>query len=105
MAWRAHRDRDLHGLLARTGGADLERLLADDEVVADLELIAPNGHDFRARDVARGQVGIERRSRPIVRAIPNGHRCASSRAGQAEVADAAVAGSCECMRPTRWSRA
>ena len=33
VARRPHRDRDVHGGLARAGGADLQRLLADDQVV------------------------------------------------------------------------
>ena len=37
VARRAHRDRDRDRVLARAGGPDLERRLADDPVVADLE--------------------------------------------------------------------
>ena len=37
VAGRPHRDRDRDRVLARAGGPDLERRLADDPVVADLE--------------------------------------------------------------------
>ena len=51
VAGRPHRDGDRDRLLARTGGPDLERRLADDPVVADLERLAADGHDPAAGDV------------------------------------------------------
>ena len=51
----------LTGDLARPAGPDLERLLAGHDVVPDLELDAPDRHHLRAREMARGQVGIELR--------------------------------------------
>ena len=104
VAGRAHRDRDLDRLLARAGGTDLERLLADDEVVADLQLGAADGDDPRARDVARRQLRVERgrlARRGARRPVDAAARVIGARrAGQAEVA----AGSCECMRPSRCVR-
>ena len=45
VAGRPHRDRDRDRVLARAGGPDLERRLADDAVVADLERVAADRHD------------------------------------------------------------
>ena len=79
---RPHRDRDRDRVLARPGGADLERRLADDPVVADLERFAADRHDPAAghvpdrRDrVAAGQPG----HRVASRAWPNAVR--ASRGG------------------------
>ena len=47
-----HRDRDRDRVLAGTRGPDLERLLADDAVAAELEVGAADGHDPGRRDVA-----------------------------------------------------
>ena len=52
VARRPHRHGDRDRLLARSGSADLERLLADDPVGADLERAAAHGNDPRRRDVA-----------------------------------------------------
>ena len=66
-----HRDGDGDRLLARTGCPDLERRLADDAVIADLERFAANRHDPPAghvpdgRDRVAGQVGHVRH-RPII---------------------------------------
>ena len=50
---RAHRDGHGDRFLTRTGGADLERRLADDAVAAHLERRAAHRHDRARRDVAR----------------------------------------------------
>ena len=55
VARRPHRDRDRDRVLARPGGADLERRLADDPVVADLERFAADGHDPAAGHVPDGR--------------------------------------------------
>ena len=55
VARRAHGDRHRDRILARSGGADLERRLADDPVVADLERLATDGHDPSARHVPNGR--------------------------------------------------
>jgi len=54
----AHGDRDRDRLLAGTGGADLERLFADDAVAAELQRRAADGHDPGRRHVPgrRGDV-------------------------------------------------
>ena len=58
-----HRDGDGDRFLARTGRPDLERRLADDAVIADLERLAANRHDPSAghvpdgRDRVAGQLG------------------------------------------------
>jgi len=58
VARRPHRDGHADGLLERSGGPDLERLFADDQVIPDLELRAPKGNDLRARDVADRQLRV-----------------------------------------------
>ena len=69
VARRAHGDRDRDRFLARSSGADLERRLADDAVVADLERLATDSHDPSAGHVANrwdrvaGQVGHDVPSR------------------------------------------
>ena len=72
VAGRAHGDRDLDRRLARPGCADLERLLADDEVVANLQLRAADRDDPGARDVAVGSSGSRGidGSRPRARSGP-----------------------------------
>ena len=60
---RPHRDRDRDRLLAGTRGADLERLLADDAVGAELERRAAHGDDPGRRDVAGRRGGGISRSR------------------------------------------
>ena len=58
VAGRPHRDRDRDRVLARSRGADLERRLADDPVVADLERLAAHGHDPVTRHVPDGWRGV-----------------------------------------------
>ena len=83
---RPHRHRHRDRFLAGTGGTDLERLLADDPVAADLERAAADRHDPGRGDVAgRGRErihGRKCRSRgPRCRAAANGAR--SARAARA----------------------
>ena len=61
VSGRPHRDRDGDRRLARTGGADLQRLLADDTVRAVLEGGSADGHDAGRRDVAGRRGGISHR--------------------------------------------
>ena len=63
-------DRDSDRVLAGSGGADLERLLADDAIRAELQGRAADGHDPGRRDVAgreRRRVGVHEAS---VRSVP-----------------------------------
>ena len=55
MARGAHGDRHRDRVLPRPGGADLERRLSDDPVVADLEAVAAHRDDPVARHVADGR--------------------------------------------------
>ena len=64
-AGRPHRDRDRDRLLARTGGPDLERLLADDAVAAELERRAADGDDPGRRDVAGRGRRLGHRTVPV----------------------------------------
>ena len=61
---RPHRDRDRHRLLPGPGGADLERLFADERVVARLGHVATDRQHPRGGDVPDGQVGQVRPRRP-----------------------------------------
>jgi hypothetical protein len=49
----SHRDSHRDGVLARSGGPDLEWLLAHDPVCADFEGVAADGHDPGSRHVPR----------------------------------------------------
>ena len=51
-AGRAQRDRDCDRVLAGSGGADLERLLADDAIGPELEGLAADGDDPGGRHLA-----------------------------------------------------
>ena len=76
VAGRPHRDRDRDRVLARSGGADLERRLADDAVVADLERFAADRHD------------------PVAGHVPDGRRRVAGQAGHV-VASSAVPERCQ----------
>src|SRR6266576_2544841 len=54
VAGRPHRDRDRDRILARAGRADLERRLADDPIVADLERRTAHRDDPAAGHVPNG---------------------------------------------------
>ena len=56
VAGRAHRDRDLDGLLPRAGRADRHRLLAHQPVRASLDGRPPNRHDLDTRGASLGTV-------------------------------------------------
>ena len=66
VAGRAHRDRDRDRVLARPGRPDLERRLADDAIVADLERVAADRHDPMARHVPDGRHAIAAQARHVV---------------------------------------
>ena len=94
VAGRPHRDRDRDRVLARAGGPDLERLLADDAVVADLERLAADRHDPAARHVPDGRDRVAGQAGHVVpssaaterlerRASRSAAATASPRAGEA----------------------
>ena len=74
------------GSCSRAGGADLERRLADDPVVADLERLAADGHDPAGGDVAgRRGASVSRQARSVGPATDRAHHwqhagCSSTRA-------------------------
>ena len=68
VAGRPHRDRDRDRVLARTGRPDLERRLADDPVVADLERFA-RGRPRSGGSSRAGRAGSGPRSGPARRRL------------------------------------
>ena len=94
VAGRPHRDRHRDRILARAGCPDLERRLADDPVVADLERVAadrhdpPAGHVADRRDRVAGQVG---------HVVPS--RAATNEANAARAVSAASTATPSAARP------